>query len=104
MVFAGHVTTMWPITGAFGELHTLSLGDEVRYTDGPTTYVYKISRFIYADPSRADLLFQENGQQIILVTCNGYNFFSNTFDKRLIAYADLEEVLQTDQNIWHSNQ
>lgn len=93
MVFAAHVTTVWPIRGPFGKLHRSSLGDEVRYDDGENIYVYKISRYIYAHPSRADLLFQQDGNQIILVTCNGYNFVSDSFDKRLITYATLDRVI-----------
>ncbi len=93
MVFAAHVTTVWPIRGPFGKLHRTSLGDEIRYDDGENIYVYKISRYIYAHPSRADLLFQQDGNQIILVTCNGYNFVSDNFDKRLITYATLDRVI-----------
>lgn len=92
MVFAGHVTTRWPILGPFGRLKNFSLGDEVVYSDQENIYTYEISRFIYAHPSRVDLLFQERGDQIVLVTCNGYDLLSDSFSKRLVSYATLVSV------------
>ncbi|MEM7800388.1 MAG: sortase, partial [Chloroflexota bacterium] len=92
MIFVGHVTTRWPIYGAFGYLERMSLGDEVEYVVGAEKYVYKISRFIQAHPSRADLLFQEDENQIILVTCSGYDLLSDVFETRLIAYATLDRI------------
>ncbi len=93
MVFAAHVTTIWPFKGPFGNLYRTSLGDEIRYTDENNVYIYKISRYIYAHPSRVDLLFKEDGDQIILVTCNGYNLVTDNFDNRLITYATLDRVI-----------
>ncbi|MEM7802866.1 MAG: sortase [Chloroflexota bacterium] len=87
MTFVGHVTTVWPFGGPFERLEHLSLGDEVHYRIGDQLYIYEITRFLKVDPSRVDLMFNTQGDQILLVTCFGYNLFTAEYDTRLIAQA-----------------
>lgn len=89
MAFVGHVTTVWPIGGPFEQLGHLSLGDIVQYQVGSELFVYEITRFLRVDPSRGDLLLNERGDQILLVTCDGYSLLTDQFSNRLIAQATL---------------
>ena len=92
MTFVGHVTTVWPLGGPFERLSHLSLGDIVQYQVGSQLYTYEITRFLRVDPSRGDLLINERGDQILLVTCDGYSLLTDEFNNRLIAQATLMQT------------
>lgn len=92
MVFAGHVTTYWPISGPFAAVDELVPNDEIVYIYEEQAYVYKISRLLFAEPDQVNMLLSDRGDQIILVTCGQYDYFNGSYDGRLVVLADLIEV------------
>ncbi|MFK7803016.1 MAG: sortase [Anaerolineae bacterium] len=92
MVFAGHVTTFWPIGGPFAYLDRLLPKDEVIYIYENQKYVYEVTRLLYVEPNQVNHLLNDNGDQIILVTCGQYNVLQGDFEKRLLVIADLIDI------------
>lgn len=92
MVFAAHYTIYWPVSGPFIDLEQLMPNDEIIYIENGQKYVYNISQLAYVDPDQVDLLFRDNGDQIVLLTCSQFNLLSGHFDKRLLVIADLAEI------------
>ncbi len=92
MIFAGHVTTFWPIKGPFAGIDKLLPNDEIVYIHNNDKYTYQISRLIWAEPDQINILDSDNGDQIILVTCGQYNYYEGSFERRLVVLADLIDV------------
>ncbi|MEM8863705.1 MAG: sortase [Chloroflexota bacterium] len=92
MVFAGHVTTYWPINGPFAAVDELVPNDEIIYVYENREYIYKISRLLFAEPDQVNILLSDRGDQIILVTCGQYDYYRGSYDGRLVVLADLIEI------------
>lgn len=89
MVFAGHVSTDWSPWGPFANLSELEDGAQVIYQWNGDEYVYEISGRRQIQPSDGRLLFQENEDMILLLTCIGYDPFTGDYDERLLVEAKL---------------
>ncbi|MEM8860533.1 MAG: sortase, partial [Chloroflexota bacterium] len=81
-----------PIRGPFADLKKLVPGDEITYIVNNKKYSYEVSRLLFADPSRVDLILKDDGDQIILVTCGEVDFSTGLSKDRLIVSADLVSV------------
>lgn len=92
MVFAGHAAVFWPLRGPFADLFRLLPGDKIKYVAGDKLYRYEVSRLVYATPSQVELILNQNGNQIVLVTCGEVDFSTGLSDERLIVTADLVSV------------
>ncbi|MEM9775292.1 MAG: sortase [Chloroflexota bacterium] len=92
MVFAGHAAVFWPLRGPFADLQKLLPGDEVIYIHENKRYKYEVSRLVFADPSRVDLILDKGGDQLVLVTCGNVDFSTGLAEDRLIVTADLVSV------------
>ena len=92
MVFAGHAAYFWPVRGPFADLKKLLPGDEITYMIDGKQYTYAVSRLIFAHPSRVDLILNDDGNQIVLVTCGDVDFSTGLSEDRLIVTADLISV------------
>ncbi len=90
MIFAAHAALMIaPIKGPFFHLDDLEIGSEIIYIKNDTQYIYRVSEKTLIAPDDRTTLSNNNGDQIILVTCGSYNFITAEFDERLVVFADL---------------
>ncbi len=103
MVFSAHVIDSWEF-GPFFHLDKLMPQDQVSYIYRNQKFIYEVSRLMYVTPDRADLLYQDNGEQIILMTCSDYSFSSGIFEKRLLVIADLVDVQPVSPNLGLSDE
>ena len=92
MVFAGHAAVFWPLRGPFADLEDLFPDDEITYLHDGKLYRYRVSRLVFATPNQIDLIVNDNGDQIVLVTCGDVDFTTGLSDERLIVTADLVSV------------
>lgn len=89
MVLAGHVTTSAVDYGPFGELWKLQPRDTVTYRWGNTDFEYTIQKKLSALPWATGLLYVEDGQRLMLVTCGEWDYVNLTWTRRLIVVAEL---------------
>lgn len=90
MTFTGHVTLPWPdIEGPFANLIFLEHGEEIIYRWNGTDYIYEVERIFRVDPAAVDLLYQSEGNKLMLVTCSGWDFVGREYDERLVTRAVL---------------
>ena len=98
MVFSAHVIDAWEF-GPFFNLDRLLLEDRMSYTYKNQEFIYEVSQIMNVTPDRADLLYDDDGDQIILMTCSDYSFKTGTFEKRLLVIADLVDVQPISSNL-----
>ena len=95
MTFVGHVAEATTGNGPFSHLSALQNGDTIVYRFGDTDYTYVIERMNWVSPSAVEVLFQPEGDKIILVTCTGWNAVEQDYTQRLIVQARLAQTKQT---------
>lgn len=99
MTFTGHVTLPWPeIVGPFADLIFLEHGEEIIYRWNGIDYVYEVERIFRADPQAVHLLYEEDGDKLILVTCSGWDASGRAYAERLVTRAVLVRQEPSPQN------
>lgn len=99
MTFTGHVTLPWPeIEGPFSELVFLEHGEEITYRWNGVDYIYQVERIFRADPNSVHLLYEEDGDKLILVTCSGWDVTGREYAERLVTQAVLVRQEPVAQN------
>lgn len=90
MTFTGHVSLPWPeISGPFTDLIFLEHGEEIIYRWNGTDYIYKVERIFRVAPTAVDMLYEQDGKKLILVTCSGWDFSDREYAERLVTRAVL---------------
>ncbi len=92
MVFAGHVSTEWSFLGPFAHLSKLKEGSEIIYTVGDEIHIYEVTHMRRILPTQGDLLFQDDPEKIMLLTCIGYVADSESYAERLLIEAKRVDV------------
>jgi LPXTG-site transpeptidase (sortase) family protein len=95
MTFVGHVAEPTTGNGPFSHLTTLRHGDTIVYRYGDTDYTYVIERLNWVSPSAVQMLYQPEGDKIILVTCTSWNVVEQDYTQRYIVQARLTQTTQT---------
>ena len=99
MTFTGHVTLPWPkISGPFADLILLEHGEEIVYRWNGIDYIYQVERIFRANPQSVHLLYEEDGEKLILVTCSGWDVNGREYAERLVTRAVLVRQEPTSQN------
>ena len=100
MTLTGHVTVPWPeIAGPFAELVFVEHGDEIIYRWQGTDYVYEVERIFRLSPQAIDMLYEPDGNKLLLVTCSGWNFTDRQYDERLLTRAVLVRTEPTSPTL-----
>ncbi len=97
MVFAGHVSTEWSFLGPFAHLSRLKEGSEIIYTLGDEIHIYEVTKMQRILPSQGGLLFQDDPEKILLLTCIGYEADSESYAERLLIEAKRVDVKLADE-------
>ena len=95
MTFVGHVAEPTTGNGPFSNLTRLRHGDTIVYRFGDTDYTYVIERLNWVPPSAVQMLYQPEGDKIILVTCTSWNVVEQDYTQRFIVQARLTQTTQT---------
>ncbi len=95
ITIAGHVTTSAVHAGPFAELWRLRLGDAVIFRTGETDYVYQVYAKLSALPQATGLLYAQDGQRLMLITCGEWDYLNFDYARRLIVEAKLTDQYPT---------
>lgn len=98
MTLTGHVTLPWPdIAGPFADLIFLERGEEIIYRWNGTDFIYEVERIFRVHPAAVELLYEQDGEKLILVTCSGWDFVGRSYEERLLTRAVLVREVPSPQ-------
>lgn len=87
-VLSGHVEMSDGRTGVFATLDEMQVGDLITITDNGVAYTYIVREMRYVEPTDLTPLYPSTTDQLTLITCSDYNFFSDVYETRLVVFAD----------------
>lgn len=87
IVLAGHVERSDGSPGIFASLHRLLYGDEITLDINGEQRYYAVSALITTSPQDLSVLYPTRGDQLTLITCEAYDFISNTYQERIVVTA-----------------
>jgi LPXTG-site transpeptidase (sortase) family protein len=88
IVLSGHVELSDGRKGAFRDLEQISIGRRVSVVYAGQTRHYEVVEQYEVDPTDLTPLYPSDGDRLTLITCGEYDFFSNTYLKRIVVVAD----------------
>jgi LPXTG-site transpeptidase (sortase) family protein len=88
MAFVGHRTVSAGKMGPFAELWKLHVDDEVIYRSEGADYVYKVKHKLEVEPDETGRLYVKDRRQLLLVTCESWDYTVWNYSKRLIVVAE----------------
>ena len=90
MVFIGHISLRSPAgPGPFYNLRDLQPGSEIIYQTPAARYTYHVEQIRAVTPAAIETLYPAAPNQLILVTCTGWDALSQTYQRRLLVTAGL---------------
>ncbi len=89
MVFAAHVNVRSGRAGPFHDLSQLQIGDQIVYVHDGQEYIYQMIKAEVLEPTDVEQLYVEDGNQILLITCQNWDGVENTYSERLVITAEL---------------
>jgi LPXTG-site transpeptidase (sortase) family protein len=88
IVLVGHVELKDGSPGIFAYLRNLEIGDEVLLTEtGMTPSVYHVNDVRSVEPDDLSILYPSSKNMLTLITCDNYDFVSNSYLKRIVVTA-----------------
>jgi LPXTG-site transpeptidase (sortase) family protein len=88
VVISGHVELSTGQPGIFYYLSVLVVGDSIEVKSNDITYVYEVTEIYNTNPSDLQPLMPTNSDRLTLITCDSYDFLSNTYQERVIVVAE----------------
>lgn len=88
IVLSGHVELSSGDKGVFASLNQLQLGDVIILQHNDIDVQYVINDIRNVDPTDLTPLYPTSTNQITLITCDDYNFISDSYDQRVIVVAE----------------
>ncbi len=89
MVFAAHVNVRSGRAGPFHDLNQLQIGDQIVYAQDGQEYIYQMTKAEVLNPDDVEQLYVEDGNKILLITCQNWDGVANTYSERLVVTAEL---------------
>jgi LPXTG-site transpeptidase (sortase) family protein len=88
VVISGHVELSTGQRGVFALLLDLEIGDVITVSSNEVDYTYIVSDIYSTQPNDLQPLMPTTTDRLTLITCNSYDFLSNTYQERIIVVAD----------------
>ncbi len=88
VVVSGHVEMSDGRKGVFADLPDVTVGETIVITDDGQEHMYTVIETKYVEPSDLTVLYPTNTNQLTLITCSDYNFFSNIYERRFVVVAE----------------
>lgn len=88
IVLSGHVELRDGRQGAFRELESLEVGDYISVMYRDTARSYEVVEHYDVEPTDLEPLYPSDSDQLTLITCGEYDFFSGSYLKRVVIVAE----------------
>src|SRR5664279_3186986 len=90
-VLAGHVELKDGSPGAFAQIAVLTKGDHIFVLSDdpkkPVVMEYAVTSVKIVDPNAIDEIRNHGYEELTLITCQDYDFKTNTYQKRVVVHA-----------------
>jgi LPXTG-site transpeptidase (sortase) family protein len=88
IVLVGHVELKDGRPGIFAYIKTLNIGDEIILAEsGASPWIYEVDNVEAVEPNDLSVLYPSIQNKLTLITCDNYDFVSNTYLKRTVVTA-----------------
>lgn len=87
VALTAHASRSNGTAGPFGYLWRVPLHAEIRYQHAGHTYIYQVIDKRWLAPTDTRAVFVPDGDTLLLVTCDGWNFLDQTYTQRLLVVA-----------------
>ena len=87
IVLAGHVERSNGTPGIFAALRNLAYGDDVILVIEGVQRTYSVNGMHETDPQDLSVLYPTSVDQLTLITCDAYDFVTNTYLERMVVTA-----------------
>lgn len=87
VALTAHTSRRTGTAGPFGYLWRVPLHAEIRYVWGGETHVYRVTDKRWLAPTDTRVVFVPDGNTLLLLTCDGWNFVDQTYIQRLLVIA-----------------
>lgn len=88
VVLSGHVEMADGRGGVFVDLADLNVGEVIQMQSGGEQYIYIVTEIYLTDPNDLQPIMPTTQRRLTLITCNDYDFFTNTYLERRIVIAE----------------
>lgn len=88
IVLSGHVEMRDGRQGIFANLNQLNLQDRIVLRQDDTEWTYAVTEIRNVQPDDLTPLYPTLSDQLTLITCDSYDFFSNTYRERVVIVAE----------------
>ena len=88
IVLSGHVELSDGRQGVFEPIDELRAGNLILITQGDEERTYMVTDVFEVSPEDLEPLYPTNFERLTLITCGGYDFFSDTYQVRTVVIAD----------------
>lgn len=88
IVLSGHVELRDGRQGAFRQLESLEVGDYISVMYRNTARSYEVVEHYDVEPTNLEPLYPSDIDQLTLITCGEYDFFSGSYLKRVVIVAE----------------
>jgi LPXTG-site transpeptidase (sortase) family protein len=88
IVLSGHVERRNGRPGIFAALNDLSAGDEMIVMYSSIERRYRVAEVRTVEPDDLTPLYPTDSDMLTLITCDSYDFFQNTYQKRIVVTAE----------------
>lgn len=92
IVLSGHVELSSGGKGVFASLLELKMGDIVIIEHHDTSTQYVVNDIRKVQPNDLTPLYPTSSDQITLITCDDYNFISDSYEQRVIVVAEKRQT------------
>ncbi len=88
VVLSGHVEMRDGRAGVFAGIINLSIGNRVFLRQNGVQFEYAVTRIASVKPDDLTPLYPTENDQLTLITCDDYDFWSNAYESRTIVVAE----------------
>lgn len=88
VVLSGHVEMSDGRPGVFANLGELQVDDFIELQSGNEVHRYVVREIRFTVPNDLEPILPSTTDQLTLITCNAYDFFTDTYEERMIVVAE----------------
>lgn len=88
IVLSGHVELADGRKGIFADIENIEVGALVAIQTDDQTWLYTVREVSKTSPDDLRPIYPSDSDRLTLITCGAYDFFSNTYQERIIVVAE----------------
>jgi LPXTG-site transpeptidase (sortase) family protein len=75
----------------FANINNLEMGTIITINDNGTAHHYSVTEILTVDAADLSVVYPTNRERVTLITCTGYDFFSDSYQQRIVVVGERVE-------------